>query len=461
MQCYELTISNLRDRFKNNQINLDPPYQRKPAWKAKQRLLLLSSLFNGIPIPALIFHKRFNTKSKKEVYDVLDGKQRVETILHFIEQIEISGEDALWVEFINPNTEKKDYLFYADLKSRKVNKEYGSILEKFWSYKMPIIEYEGDLYDFFGRNVSSKEVFVRINSTGSSLKKHEIRHAKYAGLFFELGNELERRYSNLFVNVWKVNSRSDLDRYLFHEFLLELCTAVHFGSYTDRRKKLDVLLSGYQWTQKEVNSVKSSFVKIVNWIKDIFPDGSLRVTRFKNKSDFYSLFVVLLSLLNRNYVTSDRKSNRTLGKFLLSVSKQVQKLDPEIKAYKTPRLSSSEQKLLQYVISTRQATDSLKNREFRHKFLMESVKDGFILRKKDSKRTFDSNVKGLLWTELLERYKKPKCPNPFNNPKCKKYLSAEDAEVDHLHPWSKGGVTKLENARLICSSCNSSKGAKF
>ena len=66
MQCYELTISNLRDRFKNNQINLDPPYQRKPAWKAKQRLLLLSSLFNGIPIPALIFHKRFNTIQRRK-----------------------------------------------------------------------------------------------------------------------------------------------------------------------------------------------------------------------------------------------------------------------------------------------------------------------------------------------------------------------------------------------------------
>ena len=38
------------------------------------------------------------------------------------------------------------------------------------------------------------------------------------------------------------------------------------------------------------------------------------------------------------------------------------------------------------------------------------------------------------------------------------YLTYDDAQVDHKYPWSKGGRTKLENARLLCSSCNKSKG---
>jgi len=50
MKCYEKTIAELRDMFEHKQIELDPPYQRKPAWKSTQRRLLLSSLFNGIPI---------------------------------------------------------------------------------------------------------------------------------------------------------------------------------------------------------------------------------------------------------------------------------------------------------------------------------------------------------------------------------------------------------------------------
>ena len=210
MNCYTITISDLRDKYKNNQINLDPPYQRKPAWKTKQRLLLLSSLFNGIPIPALIFHKHFNNKTKKDVYDVLDGKQRVETILYFIEYLDLEDEEySLWVEFKNPHTDKKDYLYYEDLENRKVNKEYSNILERFWRYELPIIEYEGELTDFFDRNVASKEVFVRINSTGSPLKKNEIRHARYSGLFFSLGEELEKKDKKLFVDKWRIASKSD------------------------------------------------------------------------------------------------------------------------------------------------------------------------------------------------------------------------------------------------------------
>lgn len=460
MDCYTITIGDLRDKYKNRQIDLDPPYQRKPAWKTKQRLLLLSSLFNGIPIPALILHKHFDTKTKKEVYDVLDGKQRVETILHFIEQYKIRGEETLWVEFINPHDDKKDYLYFDQLRLKRVNKDYENILEKFWSYELPIIEYEGDLSDFFERNVASKEVFVRINSTGSPLKKHEIRHARYAGLFFDLGNELERRYSNLFVNKWRVTSRTDLERYILHEYLLELCTAIHHNGFSDRRKKLDDLLSNYKWSKTEINNIKKGFKKVIDWISDIFPRDTIKTTRFKNKSDFYSLFIVLLNLLNKSYVTNDLKSNITAGTFLIDFSKQIQKLNPKIKAYDIPRLTHSEQKLIQYVISTRQSTDSSKNREIRHNYLMTVLKDGFILRKKDTKRAFDINVKDLLWTELLERTKKPKCPNPTHNGKCKKYLIYEDAEVDHKYPWSKGGMTKLDNARLICSSCNSSKGAR-
>lgn len=293
MKCYTKTISELRMMFKNKQIELEPPYQRKPAWKTNQRRLLLSSLFNGIPIPALIFHKHF--RRDKDIYDVLDGKQRLETILHFIGEQEIPDEDALWVEFKNPTTNKENYLYFDELRLKRVNKEYENILEKFWQYPIPIIEYGGDLADIFGRNVASKEVFVRINSTGSPLKKHEIRHALWSGPFFELGSVLERKYKNLFPK-WRIISKTDIDRYLFHEFILELCTACFEGNYSDRRKKLDELLSQHKWSKKEINRIHKRFNKVISWIKEIFPYDGIRFTRFKNKSDFYSLFVVLQKL---------------------------------------------------------------------------------------------------------------------------------------------------------------------
>lgn len=396
----------------------------------------------------------------KDIYDVLDGKQRLETILHFIGKKKLKDEDVLRVNFRNPKSNREDILYFDELRLKKVNKDYENILEKFWQYPIPIIEYEGDLTDIFGRNVASKEVFVRINSTGSPLKKHEMRHALWAGLFFDLGSYLERKYKNLFLK-WKVISRVDIDRYLFHEFVLELCTACYEGSFSDRRKKLDELLSQHKWERREIKNITRRFNKVISWIKEIFPDDSIKITRFKNKSDFYSLFVVLQKLEERGYITVNKKSNKVAGTFLLTFSKQTQKLNNKYSGRKISdiKLSENERKLTPYINSSIQATDSNKNREIRDLYLSSVLKDGFFYKTKDSRRNFDKNVKDVLWIELLEKIDQPKCPNPTKNSKCKKYLIYEDAQVDHRYPWNKGGSSKkIGNAQLLCSSCNSSKG---
>jgi 5-methylcytosine-specific restriction endonuclease McrA len=457
MKCTTMSIGELRDKYRIHQINLNPPYQRKPVWRTRDRLLLLSSLFNGIPIPAVIFHKYFNSKMRREIYDVLDGKQRIETILHFIKLRMLKGEKELSVQYKNPQTNKNDSLTYSDLSSKKVNKLYENLLEKFLQYEIPVIEYEEDPTDFFGRNVATKEIFVRINSTGSPLKKNEIRHAEKSGPFFELGEQLEKKYEKLFED-WKITSKYEVQRYLLHEFLLELCTAIQHGNYSDRRKKLEELLENHQWKKNELTKLKSTFVQIINWIKEIFPDGTIKVTRFKNKSDFYSLFVVLARLVNNNYITKDKKANKIAGKFLLAFSRQIQNLDLKIRPYSDPKLNKFEENLREYVLSTRQATDRVKERETRDRYLGSALKDGFFLRQKDTTRHFAPIVRDLLWTELISKSKKPKCPNPSKNRNCKRALTYNDAQIDHKYPWSKGGHTRIENAQLLCSSCNSSKG---
>ena len=459
MNCYKLSISALRTRYKNGQVELEPPYQRKPAWRRKQRLSLLSSLFNGIPIPALIFHKHFDIRTKKDIFDVLDGKQRIETILHFIEERELESEEELFVEFVNPHNNNKEKLFYDQLRKKNINKDYENVLNKFWQYEIPVIEYEGELYDFFGRNVATKEVFVKINSTGSPLKKNEIRHAEWSGPFFALGKKLEKKYSELFTDRWKLASQVDISRYLLHEFILELCTAIHYGNFSDRRKRLDEYVSQHEWKTKEITKIEKQFNRVILWLKAIFPQHSIRYTRFRNKSDFYSLFVVLLNLIDKGYVTLDTKSNKIAGKFLKTFSQRVQELEPRIKPYgKHVNMTQQEQKLLAYVFSIRQATDGIRQRGIRHDYLLSVLKDGFFLKNKDIKRSFSQNAKDLLWSEL--KSDKPKCPNPRKNINCKKFLTYEDAQVDHKDPWSKGGPTTKDNAQLICSKCNISKGNK-
>lgn len=39
--------------------------------------------------------------------------------------------------------------------------------------------------------------------------------------------------------------------------------------------------------------------------------------------------------------------------------------------------------------------------------------------------------------------------------------SREDLCVDHIHPFSKGGSSDMDNLQTLCRSCNSRKGAKI
>nr|WP_245248176.1 HNH endonuclease signature motif containing protein [Methanobacterium petrolearium] len=41
---------------------------------------------------------------------------------------------------------------------------------------------------------------------------------------------------------------------------------------------------------------------------------------------------------------------------------------------------------------------------------------------------------------------------------CGKEVSFDEAEIDHVIPWSEGGTTTVNNGQLVCPTCNRSKG---
>lgn len=79
-----------------------------------------------------------------------------------------------------------------------------------------------------------------------------------------------------------------------------------------------------------------------------------------------------------------------------------------------------------------------------HRTMLDALSGGLLL---DPKRTFTSDVKDSLFA------RSQKCC------KCNSVKSYNELEVDHILAWSKGGRTNLQNAQLLCKSCNTSKGA--
>ena len=79
----KVTISSLLYQNNNDQLNLNPSYQRNSQiWTDVAKVQLIQSIFGGIKLPPIIFSLDLNDDNN--VKTVIDGKQRLSTIFSFI-----------------------------------------------------------------------------------------------------------------------------------------------------------------------------------------------------------------------------------------------------------------------------------------------------------------------------------------------------------------------------------------
>ena len=78
-QIKEITISQLIEWIKRDQINLHPPYQRNFIWSSKDQKLLIDSILKGYPLPNFFIYKKDDGR-----YDMVDGQQRATTISKYV-----------------------------------------------------------------------------------------------------------------------------------------------------------------------------------------------------------------------------------------------------------------------------------------------------------------------------------------------------------------------------------------
>ena len=77
----EKTVNELSLLFRNRQINLDPGFQRNSVWSQVDRRRLIRSITAGYPLPSIFLYRQ--ESRGRTIYNVLDGKQRLETIYMF------------------------------------------------------------------------------------------------------------------------------------------------------------------------------------------------------------------------------------------------------------------------------------------------------------------------------------------------------------------------------------------
>lgn len=154
------------DLRRNNQIDLNPPYQRRSVWTRKDRQFFLDTVFRGFPSPAVFLHKSVSEDGVAK-YHVVDGKQRLETIFDFT-------EDRLKIadDFGDTRLEGKKW--------SQLDTETKRLL---WNYQVPV-----EMVDFRDPEIVN-QVFARLNRNARKLKEQELRHARFDGWFIRAAEE--------------------------------------------------------------------------------------------------------------------------------------------------------------------------------------------------------------------------------------------------------------------------------
>jgi len=364
---------------------------------------------------------------KKLMHDVIDGKQRLETIIKYLDPTcrvlpeRIEGT-------LNTNAKRTTVLPYKKLTDQQQ--------QEFLTYSLCVTFVEGEYSDILN-------LFIRINSLGEPLRKMEIRNARYINsTWIKAINRIikAKKYKPLTKYVRQVKNMSGkVNRMLLEEFLLELMVSIKTGEIQDGKGMLDQIIRN----DSEVVSRKEEQIldKAMDWLIDNMPN--IRSTRLSNRSDFYTLFKVISDFVAKGYILDDKKANTLAKEVLLGFYAKVDQLidNPKLKV---------DESVASYHASITKATDRKQNRVDREKAIMSLLSNVIILRR-DSKRLFSETQRRILWNGVRSD---PLCPQ------CRSKLTWDDITIDHIMPWSKGGKTELRNGQVLCRSCNSKKGDK-
>lgn len=76
--AYSMSIGELTNVYRDGEIDVHPEFQRVYRWDDLQKTRLIESVLLGIPLPSL-----FVAQAESGAWDVVDGVQRISTILQF------------------------------------------------------------------------------------------------------------------------------------------------------------------------------------------------------------------------------------------------------------------------------------------------------------------------------------------------------------------------------------------
>jgi len=436
-----------------NMFLVRPSYQRSEVINISKASSIIESILLGINLPAIFIYKR-----KDGVSEVIDGQQRLLTILGFI------GKNYM-NENGNQCTSKNSGFALKGLKILKHlnNKTYNdlkdfdaSLQDKILDFGLLVVEIQENLNPDF----NPVDLFVRLNN-----KPYPIRENSFEmwnswvdrDIIETIRKNLDKHREWFYIKL--VKSRNDRDRMENEELYTSLA---YLESQRMKRKDADKSLSIYN--KNDGINLRVSSHEITRLLQSAFEEEELKTNFLKGIKNVESFVKkVKLILLDRDV----EGGKEALDKFFGDELNLLFKAQRQVRSF---RRTKQDFYILWYLVNPL----NLEMVKFHRLKIKQDLQNIFY----DLRNTSDNFTKDLFrakaqnfhekyasksrQTQLSQAEKLEKLREQDN--RCAisgaPLFIGDDIEVDHNIPLSIGGVDSLDNLQITHSDSNRKKGSK-
>lgn len=164
--AYSMSIGELLNLYRDNELDLHPDFQRFFRWDDEQKSRLIESVLLGIPLPSIFVFQR-----KDGVWDVIDGVQRLSTLLQLTGDLKGPDGEAVAPLVLTETT------YLPSLKGKRWESEDAN---EALSSELRIAFRRAKLDLKIVKSESSEQskydLFQRLNTGGTPASEQEIRN---------------------------------------------------------------------------------------------------------------------------------------------------------------------------------------------------------------------------------------------------------------------------------------------
>lgn len=278
------TIAWLRGRRADGSLMISPKFQRRPVWLEPERSELISTVLLRLPFPEVYIQSVLDSATGQEQHVVVDGQQRITSILMFIDN-----------DIPLPTNDYWNGQYFRDLDEEQK--------QAFWNYKI-VVRGLSETND-----AEIRDLFVRLNTNNISLNDQELRNSRYKGRFKQTA---ERFADNPLFQELGLFTARDIRRMLDVEFSSELLLLLVEG-ITNKKDLLEDAYARFEIEFPEETRFEYEFSGALALIRSLASPAN--ATTIKTKSNFYSIFGACIQYL--------RSSGRTVFRNMEPIQHQL------------------------------------------------------------------------------------------------------------------------------------------